>query len=61
MKEIINITKGQIKFEFVHLLKKLKIRNFEKFNEIRNLNINKIEINSIFQLIEGKIEFWEKV
>ena len=60
LREIITITKGQLKFEFEHLLKKVKVRNPIKFNEINKLNLSKIELNPIFKIIEGKIEYWEK-
>ena len=61
LRNIITVTKGQLKFELEHLLKKLNIRDTEKFNEIKKLNIINIETNPIFKVIEGKIEHWEKV
>ena len=61
LRKTITITKGQIKYELEHLLKKLNIRDQKKFNEIKNLNLSKIETNPIFKVIEGKIEHWEKV
>ena len=57
---IITVTIGQLKFELEHLLKKLKIRDVNKFNEIKKLNLNEIEMNPIFKVIERKIEDWEK-
>ena len=60
-RKTITITKGQLKYELEHLLKKLKIRDQKKFNEVKNLNLSKIETNPIFKVIEGKIEHWEKV
>ena len=61
LRNIISVTKDQLKFEIEHLLKKLKIRNVNKFNEITKLNFNKIETNSIFNVVEGSIEYWEKI
>ncbi|MFC2093909.1 pyrimidine dimer DNA glycosylase/endonuclease V [Bacteroidota bacterium] len=61
LRNIVTVTKGQLKFELEHLLKKLNIRDPEKFNEIKKLNIINIETNPIFKVIEGKIEHWEKV
>ena len=61
LRNIITVTKGQLKFELEHLLKKLKIRDVNKFNEITKLNFNKIETNSIFNVVEGSIEYWEKI
>ena len=61
LRDIITITKGQLKYELEHLLKKLKMRDEEKFNEIKKLNLDKIETNPIFRIVEGRIEDWEKV
>jgi len=61
LRKIITNTKGQLKYELDHLLNKLMIRDPEKFNEISKLNLSKIETNPIFNVIEGKIEYWEKV
>lgn len=55
----IEITKGQINYEFKHLLKKLEKRDKVKFNELKN--VKKIETNKIFKTIPGKIESWEKL
>lgn len=61
LRKIITVTKGQLKFELEHLLKKLKIRNPKKFNESKKLNLRKIGANPIFKVSNGKIEQWEKV
>lgn len=61
LRKIITSTKGQLKYELEHLLKKLKIRDLKKFNEIKKMNLINIETNPIFKVIEGKIEHWEKV
>lgn len=55
----IEITSGQIKYEFEHLLKKLKIRDVEKYNRIKNTK--RIESVSLFKIIAGEIEPWEKI
>lgn len=62
-KEKIIINKEQIKFEFNHLQKKLKERNFEKYLENKTLfsKNNKIESNNLFNIIAGPIEHWEKI
>ena len=57
--EQINVTTGQIDFEKKHLLKKLKLRDVKRYNEIKDF-IN-FETNPLFNLIEGKIEPWEKI
>lgn len=44
--DLINVTSGQIEFEKEHLLKKLKLRDEKKYNEI--LNIDNYEIHPFF-------------
>jgi hypothetical protein len=55
----IPITSGQIRFEFTHLLNKLKFRDREKYNEIKSVKC--IEANPIFVVVEGKVAAWEKI
>jgi len=55
--EKIRITSGQIEYEFNHLLNKLKIRNAELYENLRN--IKDVEINDIFNKTPGDIESWE--
>ncbi|MCC6275829.1 MAG: hypothetical protein IT569_08215 [Leptospiraceae bacterium] len=54
----IKTTKGQLEFEFKHLLKKLKIRDKKRYAELRNLK--KIHAHPMFEIIEGGLESWEK-
>jgi hypothetical protein len=53
------VTQGQIEYETAHLLKKLKVRNKQKYEEI--INIKLLEPNPLFKIIEGIVESWEKV
>ncbi|MBP7433951.1 hypothetical protein KA996_10450 [bacterium] len=53
------VTQGQIEYETAHLLKKLKVRNKQKYEEI--INIKLLEPNPLFRIIEGVVENWEKV
>lgn len=55
----IKITKNQIKYEFNHLLKKLKIRDKKRYQTLKK--IDKIESNPIFKQIKGPIASWEKI
>ncbi len=58
----IKITKGQIKYELEFLKVKLLKRDLLKYEKIKNINkVNQIEIVSIFEIIDGDIELWEKV
>jgi hypothetical protein len=51
------VTTGQIKYETVHLLNKLKIRDKAQFDKLNNLK--KIDQHPIFKVVEGEIEDWE--
>lgn len=55
----IPITDGQLKYEFNHLLKKLKKRDFLKYQKIKR--INKITPHPIFLVKKGPTAFWEKI
>ena len=57
--EKIPIKEGQVKYEFNHLLKKLKERDYRKYEEIKDSK--NIEVHPIFYVIPGGIEEWEKV
>ncbi|MCA9459178.1 MAG: hypothetical protein KC550_01375 [Nanoarchaeota archaeon] len=56
-KEVIQVTKGQIKYEFKHLLNKLKIRDPKKYDIYKDLE--DIEVHPMFKVIAGDIENWE--
>jgi len=55
----IKVTRGQIKYEFKHLLKKLRKRNKELFLKYKNKL--RIKPNPVFKIIKGKVEKWEKL
>ncbi|RDD52254.1 hypothetical protein BA065_02645 [Nanoarchaeota archaeon NZ13-N] len=61
VEEKIPVTRGQVVYEFYHLLKKLERRDKKKYEELKNIDLNKLEINPIFKIVEGGIEPWEKV
>lgn len=54
-----NVSKGQIEFEMDHLLKKLKERNFSKYEIVKKEK--NIESHPLFKEVEGDIAYWEKV
>lgn len=54
----INITNGQIQYEFNHLLSKLKHRDYKKYIEIKDSK--NIKCNPIFKIVPGYVESWEK-
>lgn len=55
----INVTKGQVEYEFDFLKEKLSHRDLRKYNELQN--VAHIELNGIFTQIEGGIEAFEKI
>lgn len=60
-REIIPISSNQIRYEFEHLLKKLKQRCKKRYLELLKIRNKKIEANPIFKIIKGDIEPWEKI
>lgn len=54
---ILTVTTGQLNYEMSHLLKKLKIRDIAKYNEL--IGKTKIDPHPIFKPVEGTIEVWE--
>ena len=53
----LTVTNAQIEYEKQHLLKKLKLRDKQKYKEIKGLS--KFEPHPIFAVVEGDIEEWE--
>jgi hypothetical protein len=53
----IEVTQGQIEYEFTHLLKKLKHRDPLRHSKL--VNIKQITIHPLFEPIKGEIEEWE--
>ena len=58
-KEKIEVTLGQVIYEFSLLKKKLNKRDPKKLEEIKDLK--KPKTNPLFIVVEGPIEKWEKV
>ena len=58
-KSRIEVSAGQLSFEFKHLKRKLRKRNPEKYREIRDLVA--IDPHPLFIIREGGIEGWEKL
>jgi len=55
----IPVTKGQISFEYKHLLGKLRLRDGETYRKI--LNIKRINAHPIFTVRVGAVERWERI
>ncbi len=54
----INITSGQIEFEFRHLQKKLRQRDLIQHKSL--LKLKKIKAHSLFKIVVGKKADWER-
>ena len=53
----ITVTKGQLLYEWEHLLFKLKNRDALRYHALKSIKLP--ELHPLFQLIEGDIEDWE--
>lgn len=53
------VTSGQIDYEFGHLLRKLKDRDPDLYNNIKN--VKNIKLHPLFKKNNGNIEEWEIV
>lgn len=56
---ILQVTSGQLSYEFQHLLKKLKTRDPKRYENLQH--ISTIIAHPIFSVVEGEIEAWEVV
>jgi Pyrimidine dimer DNA glycosylase len=55
----IKVTAGQVKYEFRHLLNKLKGRDPERYELSKN--IQQIQVHPLFSKRKGGIEKWERI
>ena len=51
------VTKGQLQYESVHFLSKIKIRDPKKYKELKNLL--SFDPHPLFNVIDGDTEDWE--
>jgi len=56
---LIKVTKGQMDYELRHLLNKLELRDPDKYHELKALG--EIKAHSLFIIVEGEIEDWERI
>ncbi|MBP7733542.1 MAG: hypothetical protein KA140_07270 [Caldisericia bacterium] len=57
---LIPLQKGQLEYEFKHLLSKLKTRDPERFENLSQESIGNISPNPVFKVVDGPIETWER-
>lgn len=53
----INVTSGQMRYEFDHLLRKLKVRDENKYFDL--LLVENISPHPLFRVTNGDVESWE--
>lgn len=58
-RKLTQVTRDQLRFEFQHLLKKLKIRDVGQFKRLKSQN--RIRPHPSFRVIPGKIQSWERI
>ena len=55
----IQVTEDQLKYEFRHLLNKLKVRDLERYKQLKTTKI--IKPHPMFTKVDGGIEEWEVI
>lgn len=55
----ITATSGQLDYELSHLKSKLKVRDAERYKELKSLTSPRP--HPMFRVVEGDVEMWEKV
>lgn len=53
----LTVTKGQLEYERDHLLKKLKVRDIQKYEDLARIVF--LEPNPLFEIVVGEVENWE--
>ena len=59
LRKRIKVSSGQLVYEFQHLLKKLKIRDRKKYQELKK--IKKAKAHFLFSVVSGPVAKWEKI
>ena len=54
---LLTVTSEQLKYEIIHLINKLKIRDTLRYNEL--INEKEVETHPLFKVVEGDVEEWE--
>lgn len=55
----ISVTQDQVAYEFNHLLNKLKLRDPNRYEELKSLT--DIHTHPLFNVIDGEVEEWEVI
>ena len=55
----LSVTESQLEYEFQHLLRKLKVRDPDRYEELKSLKI--IKTHPLFTKVDGEVEEWEVI
>lgn len=57
-KLVIDVSKGQVDYEWKHLLEKLRVRDVKRYEVSKE--ITDVDVHPLFNVIPGSIESWER-
>jgi hypothetical protein len=57
---VTSVTRGQLIYEYKHLLGKLEKRDKKWLEKIRTIRPEELLANPVFNVVEGGVEEWEK-
>jgi hypothetical protein len=57
--ELLPVKQGQLLYELEHLKRKLKLRDMEKYNKLKNVDLPLP--NPLFKVVKGDVEPWERI
>jgi hypothetical protein len=57
---VASVTRGQLIYEYKHLLGKLEKRDKKWMEKIRTIKPEELRANPVFNVVEGGVEEWEK-
>lgn len=55
----IPVTKGQLEYEWDHLLRKLRERSPELYEKLKQINKQDLKTHPVFHIVEGGVSHWE--
>ena len=56
---LLGVTSGQVRYEFQHLLDKLRARDPARYEALKGEV--KVKVHPLFYVVEGDVEPWERV
>jgi hypothetical protein len=57
--EKIPVTQSQVLYEWEHLMKKLQVRDMDRYQKLRGISFPMV--HPLFKVVEGPVEPWEKL